>query len=72
MAWVARPREEARSSAGWATAIASAPTTGRTATGVSETVDGPLTGNDSVEDLHALLAAADVPEPSVLSASFEA
>lgn len=39
--------------------------------GVSETVDGPLTGQDSVEDLHALLAAADVQGPYVLlGASF--
>jgi hypothetical protein len=29
--------------------------------GISETQDGPLTGKGSVEDLHALLAAADVP-----------
>lgn len=39
--------------------------------GVSDPVDGPLTGNDSVKDLHALLAAADVRGPYVLlGASF--
>lgn len=39
--------------------------------GVSDPVDGPLTGNDSVRDLHALLAAADVRGPYVLlGASF--
>jgi pimeloyl-ACP methyl ester carboxylesterase len=34
--------------------------------GISEMLDGPLTGEDSVADLHALLAAADVPGPYVL------
>ena len=34
--------------------------------GISDTLSGPLTGKDSVEDLHALLAAADVPPPYVL------
>ena len=39
--------------------------------GISEPRDGPLTGEDSVADLHALLAAADVPGPYVLlGASF--
>ena len=39
--------------------------------GISDTLSGPLTGKDSVEDLHALLAAADVPPPYVLvGASF--
>ena len=36
------------------------------AMGVSDGVDGPLTGKDSVADLHALLAAADVAGPYVL------
>ena len=34
--------------------------------GVSETLDGPLTGKDSVADLHALLAAAGERAPYVL------
>jgi pimeloyl-ACP methyl ester carboxylesterase len=34
--------------------------------GSSETQDGPLTGNDSVADLHGLLAAAGEPGPYVL------
>ena len=42
-----------------------------TSLGISDTLSGPLTGKDSVEDLHALLAAADVPPPYVLlGASF--
>ena len=35
-------------------------------TGLSDQVDGPLTGKDQVQDLHGLLAAADVPSPYVL------
>jgi pimeloyl-ACP methyl ester carboxylesterase len=35
-------------------------------TGLSDHVDGPLTGKDQVQDLHGLLAAADVPSPYVL------
>ena len=35
-------------------------------TGLSEQVEGPLTGKDQVQDLHALLAAADIPGPYVL------
>ncbi len=39
--------------------------------GLSDSVDGPLTGKDSVHDLRALLAAAKVPGPYVLlGASF--
>lgn len=34
--------------------------------GLSDQVDGPLTGMDSVQDLHALLKAADLPAPFVL------
>jgi len=34
--------------------------------GLSDRVDGPVTGKDQVEDLHGLLAAADVPPPYVL------
>lgn len=34
--------------------------------GLSDSVRGPLTGKDSAKDLHALLAAADVPGPYVL------
>jgi pimeloyl-ACP methyl ester carboxylesterase len=34
--------------------------------GISETLEGPLTGKDSVADMHALLAAAEVPGPYVL------
>jgi pimeloyl-ACP methyl ester carboxylesterase len=37
--------------------------------GRSELVDGPLTGEDSVKDLHALLATADIPGPYVLLGS---
>lgn len=36
------------------------------AMGVSDGIDGPLTGKDGVADMHALLAAADVPGPYVL------
>ena len=35
-------------------------------TGLSDQVDGPLTGKDQVADLHGLLSAADVPGPYVL------
>ena len=35
-------------------------------TGLSDQVEGPLTGKDQVEDLHGLLAGADVPGPYVL------
>ena len=35
-------------------------------TGLSDQVDGPLTGKDQVADLHGLLAAADEPGPYVL------
>lgn len=34
--------------------------------GLSDSVGGPLTGEDSARDLHALLRAADVPGPYVL------
>ena len=34
--------------------------------GISEMLDGPLTGKDGVADMHALLAAAEVPGPYVL------
>ena len=34
--------------------------------GFSDQVEGPVTGKDQVEDLHGLLAAADVPGPYVL------
>ena len=34
--------------------------------GFSDQTEGPVTGNDQVEDLHGLLAAADVPGPYVL------
>jgi pimeloyl-ACP methyl ester carboxylesterase len=36
------------------------------ASGISEPVDGPLTGKNAVAELHALLAAGDVPGPYVL------
>jgi pimeloyl-ACP methyl ester carboxylesterase len=35
-------------------------------TGLSDQVEGPLTGKDQVEDLHGLLAGADVPGPYIL------
>jgi pimeloyl-ACP methyl ester carboxylesterase len=34
--------------------------------GQSDQVPGPLTGKDSVEDLHALMGAADLPRPVML------
>lgn len=41
--------------------------------GRSDSVEGPLTGEDAVEDLHALLAAADVQPPyAFLASSFGA
>jgi pimeloyl-ACP methyl ester carboxylesterase len=35
-------------------------------TGLSDQVQGPVTGKDQVEDLHGLLAAAEIPRPYVL------